>query len=246
MITKSDHETVPTKPLSIRTMFNAIAPTYDILNHLLSFGLDIRWRKKAISFLNEKRSGTILDIATGSGDLAIEALKLQPHQIVASDFALKMLTVFKDKLLKRNYGKIITLVCCDALVLPFHEESFDAAMVAFGIRNFAERLHSLKEIQRVLKSSGLYLVLELTKPTAPGIAQLYKIYSHTILPLFGRIISRHNSAYHYLTESITNFPKRDEFLSLMTEAGFIEVRAIPLSFGIATIFIGRKKADREV
>jgi demethylmenaquinone methyltransferase/2-methoxy-6-polyprenyl-1,4-benzoquinol methylase len=228
-------------PSSIQSMFNAIAPTYDFLNHLLSFGLDIRWRHRLVKSLEEKRGGTFLDIATGSGDLSVNALKSQPHQIVASDFAFEMLKVFEQKLFKRGNSKTIQLVYCDAIRLPFCDETFDATMVSFGIRNFSNRLQSLKEMRRVLNPNGISLILELTKPNTPVLSPLYKFYSCCILPLFGKVISRHNSAYKYLPESISNFPERDEFISLMNEAGFVETSAIRLSFGIATIFIGRKK-----
>jgi demethylmenaquinone methyltransferase/2-methoxy-6-polyprenyl-1,4-benzoquinol methylase len=236
------HDQLPTraKPEEIRNMFDSIAPTYDRLNHVLSFGLDILWRRKAIRLLQEKRGGAILDIATGSGDLALDALKLHPKMLVASDFAFNMLQVFRKKVEQKNVQTLPLLVSCDALHLPFKPQSFDATMVAFGIRNFADRVQSLKEMHRVLKPNGMSLILELTSPTAPFIKQGYTIYAKGILPLIGKIISRHNSAYEYLPTSISNFPEQNEFVTQMMQSGFTEVHVHVLTFGVATIFIGRK------
>ncbi|MBI1805010.1 MAG: bifunctional demethylmenaquinone methyltransferase/2-methoxy-6-polyprenyl-1,4-benzoquinol methylase UbiE [Ignavibacteriae bacterium] len=239
----SEHPSVnasPHDPQSIQRMFNAIAPTYDMLNHLLSFGLDIRWRKRAIRSLEEKRGGAILDIAAGSGDLSLEALKLSPSYLVATDFAETMLQVFQKKLRGQRHSQIVNLVACDALSLPFADESFDATMVAFGIRNFADRIKSLREMRRVLKPRGLSLILELSAPKAPFVSQLYKVYSRVMLPLLGKIISKHNNAYAYLPDSIAKFPDQHEFRRLMEEAGFAEIHIMPLTFGAATIYLGRK------
>ena len=240
MIANQKPRTYEQQPEEIQTMFNDIAPTYDTLNHLLSFGLDIRWRKKAIQSLEEKQGGTFLDIAAGSGDFSFETLTLQPKLVVATDFAQNMLNVFQQKLDSRSYIVPIELVSCDALALPFHDQTFDATMVAFGIRNFANRLKGLREMYRVLKPNGISLILELSKPRTPIISQLYTIYTRAGLPLLGKIISRHNSAYRYLPESISKFPERTEFLAMMKEAGFSETKAIPLTFGVATIYVGRK------
>jgi demethylmenaquinone methyltransferase/2-methoxy-6-polyprenyl-1,4-benzoquinol methylase len=228
------------EPASIQKMFNEIAPTYDLLNHFLSFGLDIRWRKKAIKLLKEKEGGIFLDIACGSGDLTMEALKLSPSKVIATDFAEKMLSVFKDKLSQRKVSTIVELVKCDALSLPFKDASFDATMVAFGIRNFGDRLQSLREMKRVLKPGGLSLILELSTPQNLIPHYLYGFYAKIILPMIGRVISRHNSAYRYLPESISRFPDQKEFLPLMRNAGFAEVRAISLTFGTATVYLGKK------
>ena len=235
-----NQKSIPPKPADIQTMFNAIAPTYDLLNHLLSFRLDIRWRRKAVRLIAEKRGGTILDIATGSGDFSLEVLKLQPRHIVAIDFAQKMLKVFQQKLKGYNDADLINLVSCDALCLPFRGETFDATLVAFGIRNFTDRFAALQELLRVLKPNGSSVILELSKPKAPIISQLYTLYSHIGLPLLGKIISRHNSAYRYLTESIVAFPQEQEFLALMKDAGFANVSAHSLTFGAATIYVGTR------
>jgi demethylmenaquinone methyltransferase/2-methoxy-6-polyprenyl-1,4-benzoquinol methylase len=225
---------------TIQRMFNAIAPTYDTLNHLLSFGCDIRWRKTAVGLVAGKAGGSFLDLACGSGDLSLEALRLRPSKIIATDFAANMLDVFRHKLNKINPAVPIELLAADVHALPFPAGSFDVTMVAFGIRNFADRLQSLREMHRVLKPTGIALILELSAPTAPIVKQAYFIYGRVLLPLIGKIISRHNKAYSYLPASIAQFPDSGEFLGLMSAAGFIDVRAVPLTFGAATIFLGTK------
>jgi demethylmenaquinone methyltransferase/2-methoxy-6-polyprenyl-1,4-benzoquinol methylase len=240
MVSKKSINSPIEEPALIQKMFNAIAPTYDLLNHLLSFGFDNKWRRKAIHLLEEKKGGVFLDIACGSGDLSIEALKLSPTRIVATDFAETMLEVFKRKLDMRKTYPPIELVECDALSLPFPDGDFDATMVAFGIRNFADRLQSLKEMRRVLKPGGISLILELSLPRNALVCLFYSFYANFILPLLGRVISRHNSAYRYLPDSISQFPDVHDFIPLMREAGFDDVRVYSLTFGSATIYTGRK------
>jgi len=234
-------QTINTRnPINIRKMFDSIAPTYDLLNHLMSLGLDIRWRKKAVACLPFKKNGTILDIATGSGDVAFEILKYNPYRIVAADFSINMLDVLREKIHSPIHPDSITFTCCDAQSLPFQNNVFDATLVAFGIRNFPDRLVSLREMFRVLKPNGISIILELTKPKGLIISQIYSFYSRSILPVLGKIISRHKSAYSYLPESITIFPDNEEFLSMMEQAGFTDTNATLLTFGTATIFVGRK------
>jgi demethylmenaquinone methyltransferase/2-methoxy-6-polyprenyl-1,4-benzoquinol methylase len=232
--------TPPQDPGRIKEMFEAIAPTYDLLNRLLSLGLDKRWRKKAVSYLAEKRGGKILDIAAGSGDVSLEALSIRPSLVVATDFAPAMMRVFREKLRKRGESGTIELVICDALRLPFRDGAFDATIVAFGIRNFADRETGLREMLRVLAPGGVSVILELSKPRTPIITGFYTLYAAIGVPLLGRIVSRHRSAYLYLPESIRNFPERSDFLASMERAGFAEAAAHPVTFGAATIFVGRK------
>ncbi len=239
MTTRDTLNSATRSPAQIRAMFNAIAPTYDRLNHLLSFGLDVRWRRKAIRMAKAKRGGAVLDIAAGSGDLSLDALALEPSRIVATDFAVSMLREF-DRKLRERPPLPIDLVACDAMELPFRDGSFDLTMVAFGIRNFADRLRSLKEMFRVLRPGGMTLILELSEPRTPVIAQGYALYTRVGLPLIGAIISRHTSAYRYLPSSIRHFPIQEEFVSLMNDAGFSETAARPLTFGVATIYSGMK------
>ena len=228
-------------PLNIQAMFNAIAPRYDALNHLLSFGLDFRWRRKALALVREKRGGTFLDVAAGSGDLTIESLRLEPREVVAADFATNMLEVFRRKVAGRSIHVPVRVVACDALALPFGDSSFDVTMVAFGIRNFRDRLAGLSEMLRVLKPGGLCLILELTTPTSPFVLWAYSLYARMLLPLVGTLISRHNLAYSYLPTSIAEFPDNEQFLSLMREAGYIEISARRLTFGVVTVYRGRKR-----
>ena len=224
-------------------MFDAIAPTYDLLNHLMSFGLDWRWRKKAVNILTEKRGGVLLDIAAGSGDVSLELLSIRPRKVIAADFALEMLNVFRHKLDGQSDAiATVEMVSCDALRLPFHNASFDGTIVAFGIRNFNDRLAGLHEMLRVLKPGGLTVILELSQPRSRFISPFYRLYAHRILPLLGATISRHNSAYRYLPDSIADFPDKNEFLGLMSTAGFSETRAYSLTFGAAMIYVGRKKS----
>jgi demethylmenaquinone methyltransferase / 2-methoxy-6-polyprenyl-1,4-benzoquinol methylase len=233
-------ESHPQDPVRIKEMFDAIAPTYDLLNRMLSFGLDVRWRRKAVAFLEEKHGGRILDIAAGSGDVSLEVLGIRPARVVATDFAPGMLRVFRRKLATRSDGGIVDLVICDALRLPFRNESFDGTIVAFGIRNFADRDAGLREMLRVLVPGGISVILELSRPHGAVMRGLYNVYARIGIPLLGRIVSRHESAYRYLPESIRHFPERGDFLSSMAKAGFASAAAHPLTFGGATIYVGRK------
>lgn len=224
--------------ISIRKMFDAIAPTYDLLNHLISFGFDIRWRKHAISLLKEKSNGIFLDIAAGSGDIVAELQELQPRNIVATDFSFNMLKLLQKKL--GSKCKSLHIVSCDAHNLPFPSSTFDGAVVAFGIRNFSDKEKALREMYRVLNPNGIAIILELTVPRRILVRYLYKLYVNTILPLVGKIISRHNTAYEYLPDSINRFPEHEKFLEMMREAGFSIPTARELTLGTATIYVGHK------
>jgi demethylmenaquinone methyltransferase/2-methoxy-6-polyprenyl-1,4-benzoquinol methylase len=225
-------------------MFNDIAPTYDMLNRIISLGFDVRWRARAIGLLEEKRGGRILDIAAGSGDLSFDAFRLDPEVVVSTDFATNMLSILREKGEKIAHRPPHHLLACDALALPFPAESFDVTMVAFGIRNFSDRLRSLTEMHRVLRPGGITMILELSEPVSPPMTWLYQVYARGVLPLVGRIVSRHDSAYRYLPASISHFPTRAEFLSLLATAGFVQTSAVRLTFGAATIFLGRKEIRR--
>lgn len=234
----NEQEISQARPAAIRAMFDAIAPTYDRLNRLMSFGLDLRWRRKAVCLLAEKRGGAFLDIAAGSGDVSRDLLTLSPRLIVAADFALRMLEVLRTK--PELVDRHVQIAAADALRLPFSDESFDGTIVAFGMRNFADRPQSLREMIRVLKPGGISVILELTTPRGTVSRALYAAYSRIVLPFVGQFISKHNSAYRYLPQSIAEFPSDEEFLALMTSAGFNSVKAEPLSFGSATIYWGKK------
>jgi demethylmenaquinone methyltransferase / 2-methoxy-6-polyprenyl-1,4-benzoquinol methylase len=224
----------------VTQMFNNIAPRYDLLNHLLSAGIDISWRKKVISIVGRHPHRKILDLATGTGDLAIEAAKLQPEKIVAADISTEMLKYQHKKLLRKNLTALIELVNADAENLPFDDDTFDVAMVAFGVRNFEDLEKGLSEIRRVLKNGGLIVVLEFSKPERFPVKQLYNFYFRNILPGIGRLISKNNSAYTYLPDSVGHFPSGKDFTSFLEKTGFSETTIKPVTMGIASIYTGKK------
>lgn len=221
------------KNKKISEMFSSIAPTYDFLNHYLSFNIDKLWRKKAVSLLNGKST---LDVATGTCDVAIEALK-KTEYVIGSDLSFGMLEVGKKKV----EGKNIDLVCAPGENLPFKDESFDNVIIAFGIRNIPDKISALFEFKRVLKKRGRLVILEFNKPVFKSFGVLYNIYSSKLLPLFGRLISGNGGAYSYLPSSIKHFPDVDFLKSMIERVGFVDVYYIPLTFGIAFIHSGIKE-----
>jgi demethylmenaquinone methyltransferase / 2-methoxy-6-polyprenyl-1,4-benzoquinol methylase len=228
------------KKEQVQTMFNNIAPKYDFLNHFLSLGIDILWRKKAVALLKHEKPSRILDIATGTADFALEALALNPEKIIGIDISEGMLEVGRKKIEKKNLQHKIELIQADSESMPFQDEEFNAITVAFGVRNFENLLKGLKEMNRVLKYSGTAVVLEFSKPRAFPVKQLYSFYFFKILPFIGKIVSKDNAAYTYLPESVGAFPDGKDFLKVMEEAGFKNVYQKPLMFGIASIYVGNK------
>lgn len=228
------------KKQQVRTMFNRIAHRYDFLNHFLSAGVDYSWRKKAIKLISRNNPKTILDVATGTGDLAIEALKLNPQKIVGVDISEDMLAFGKKKLVEKDPKQIISLETGDSENLQFDSFTFDTVMVAFGVRNFENLEKGLSEMHRVLKKNGEVLILEFSKPTNFPIKQFYSFYFRFILPGLGRIISGDKSAYTYLPESVSEFPAGKAFTAILEDIGFQQTKHIPLTFGIAAIYTGKK------
>jgi len=228
------------RPALIRAMFDRIAPTYDLLNRLISFGLDSSWRKKAVGLLSDRPGGTFLDIAAGSGDVTLALFRRRPAFVVGTDFSPNMLAIFGKKILRTDAEGRTALAASDALSLPFRDGSFDGTIVAFGIRNFADRPLALREMFRVLKPGGTSVVLELTVPGNAVAAGLHRIHAKVVLPFAGRIVSGDRSAYRYLPDSIADFPPSEQFLGLMKQAGFTDTSATALTFGAATIFRGSK------
>lgn len=229
------------KKQQIQTMFNNIAPKYDFLNHFLSLGIDKIWRRRAIKLLKGIESPEILDIATGTGDLAIAALRLKPKRVVGVDISAQMLKVGEEKIKRKNIDHIISMVEGDSEDLPFKNQEFDAAMVAFGVRNF-ENLHKgLVEINRVLKDGGKFMVLEFSNPSKFPFKQIYGFYSTKILPWWGGILSRDKAAYTYLPESVAAFPEGDSFVAELNKAGFVSKRVWKQTFGVATIYFAQKE-----
>jgi demethylmenaquinone methyltransferase / 2-methoxy-6-polyprenyl-1,4-benzoquinol methylase len=228
------------KKEQVAKMFNSISGRYDFLNHFLSLGIDIRWRKRAIRLLANHEPKIILDVATGTGDLAIEALTLKPEKIIGIDISEGMLEVGKRKIKSLGLDDKISLQLADSENLPFPDNFFDAVVVAFGVRNFENLDKGLKEICRVLKPSGMLVVLEFSKPKAFPLKQLYNFYFNTILPTVGRLVSRDTSAYTYLPESVRAFPDGNDFVKKLTQAGLTAAECIPLSFGISSIYSAKK------
>lgn len=221
-------------------MFDNIAGTYDLLNHMLSLNIDKYWRNKAIACLDLKDSGKILDLATGTGDLAIAAMKLNPESITGIDISREMMAIGETKVKKLNMSGKISFICAQAEKIPFDNEYFSAVISAFGIRNFSGLKMSLLESFRVLKPGGVICILEFSKPRFYLIRQLYYIYFRWILPFAGGLVSGNRKAYSYLPESVSSFPEGEEFISHLREAGFRNCSFKTLSGGIATIYRGVK------
>lgn len=228
------------KKEQVATMFNNISKKYDFLNHFLSLGIDILWRKKAIKLLKELQPKIILDIATGTGDFAIEALSLNPTKIIGIDISEGMLAVGKEKMKQKGVTHIIDLQLGDSENLSFDDNYFDAYTVGFGVRNFEHLEKGLAEMLRVLKPNGRAIILEFSKPKAFPVKQLYNFYFNHILPTIGNLISKDNAAYTYLPESVNAFPEGDEFVNILNNLGYKNVQAIPLMFGISSIYTATK------
>ncbi len=224
----------------IAEMFDNVSAKYDFLNHFLSAGIDFYWRKRAIKLLQPEKPQTILDIATGTGDFAIEALKLNPTKIIGVDISEGMLAVGREKIKKMGKESIIELRSGDSTNLMLETNSFDAVIASFGVRNFENLLAGLTEMCRVTKSGGTCVVLEFSKPKTFPFKQLYNFYFRYILPIIGRMVSKDASAYTYLPESVQAFPDGDDFLKVYEQAGFKHTKCIPLTFGICSIYIGKK------
>jgi demethylmenaquinone methyltransferase/2-methoxy-6-polyprenyl-1,4-benzoquinol methylase len=233
------------KKAAVESMFDSIAWRYDFLNHFLSFGIDRLWRRRAIKIISGYyKRPQVLDVATGTGDLAIAAVKLNPVKITGIDISMKMLAIGKEKIERKGYSGIIELTQGDSENIPLNDDVFDVAMVAFGVRNFSDPVRGLSEMKRVIKHKGMIMVLEFSRPTGFPFRLVYNFYFRNILPFFGRLFSKDKSAYRYLPESVMNFPDNDEFLNLLITAGFSDTRQIKLTGGIASIYTGIKTATQ--
>ncbi|MCH4183234.1 MAG: bifunctional demethylmenaquinone methyltransferase/2-methoxy-6-polyprenyl-1,4-benzoquinol methylase UbiE [Prevotella sp.] len=225
----------------VEEMFDHIAPTYDTLNHRLSWEIDKGWRKKAIQKLVPYCPEKILDIATGTGDFAILAAKmLHPQILIGADISEGMMQVGQKKVSKEHLKDIISFKKEDCMNLSFEDNTFDAVTAAFGIRNFQNLDQGLKEMCRVLKKGGHLSIVELTEPVSFPMHQLFRIYSHTVLPVYGKLISRDSSAYHYLTKTIEAFPQGESMMKILKKAGFSETGFQRLTFGICTLYFAKK------
>lgn len=225
----------------VATMFNNISGTYDFLNHFLSFGIDVIWRKKAIKLLSKLQPKHILDVATGTGDFAFESLRiLNPDHITGVDISEGMLSVAREKIAKRGLQDKFSVQLGDSENLPFEAETFDAVTVAFGVRNFENLSLGLEHICRVLRPGGQVVVLEFSNPRKFPMKQLYAFYSSTFMPFFGKLFSKDKRAYSYLPESIVQFPDGKDFTDIMEKAGFSKTKCRPQLFGVCSIYTGVK------
>ncbi len=224
----------------VAKMFNNISRRYDFLNQLLSLGIDKKWRKRAISILHNARPRTILDVATGTGEFALQALELNPDKIIGIDISDGMLDIGRKKIEAKNLGTKIELLHGDSENMPFEENKFDAVTVAFGVRNFENLKRGLDEILRVLKPNGMVVILEFSKPSVFPFKQVYNFYFRFILPRIGSIISNDKAAYTYLPKSVEAFPDGEDFLRILHDVGFKSTKCSSLTFGISSIYIGTK------
>jgi demethylmenaquinone methyltransferase/2-methoxy-6-polyprenyl-1,4-benzoquinol methylase len=228
------------KKADVREMFDSIAPRYDFLNHFLSLGIDRLWRRKAIRIIKKHKHNKILDIATGTGDMAILAAGLNPELIAGVDISGEMINFQKKKLAKRKLEHIIKPQVADGEDIPFEPGTFDVVMTAFGVRNFENLEKGLSEMHRVLNKNGMAVILEFSSPKGLFFKQLFKFYFSNILPWIGRNVSKDTKAYKYLPDSVSTFPSGKDFTQILTEAGFKNTQSIDLSFGIASIYTGEK------
>lgn len=224
----------------VRSLFDSIAHRYDLLNHLLSGGMDLYWRRKAIDALKPLQPRRILDVATGTGDFAIAALRLKPEQVVGVDFAEGMLAIARRKVVRRGLEQRILLLQGDAEALDFPPESFDAAIVAFGVRNFENLERGLFSMYRMVRPGGKIVVLEFSRPQTAPFRQIYFLYFRSILPRIGRTVSNHPEAYEYLPDTVMKFPEGAEFRAILERVGFTSTGEQRLTGGIATIYAGDK------
>ncbi len=224
------------KKAQVAEMFDHIAKRYDFLNNLLSLGIDSGWRSKAIKVLAPLKPKMILDVATGTGDLALQAVILRPKQIIGVDISEGMLAVGKKKARVQKLDHIVSLQFGDSDALPFFDDHFDAVMCAFGVRNFENLQNGLEEMRRVLKPGGKVVILEFSNPKHPKIKSIYDWYFSTVVPKIGAFFSRHKTAYQYLPESVRAFPEGTQFCERLINAGFKNPVARPLTFGIATLY----------
>ena len=228
------------KKEQVAQMFDAISENYDGLNRVISFGIDVKWRKKVIAIVGENNPKQLLDIATGTGDLAMMMAALNPDKIIGLDISAGMLEVGKQKIAKANLADKIEMLVGDSENMPFDDDTFDAITVSFGVRNFANLDKGLQEIRRVLKPKGKLVILETSVPTKFPYKQGYRFHTSVILPLIGKLFSKDKVAYSYLSESANSFPFGEKFNNILLKNGFTTATDKPVTFGVASIYIATK------
>lgn len=229
------------KKQQVTQMFDTISKEYDGLNRVISFGIDVKWRKKVVDIVSKTHPNRILDIATGTGDLAINLAKTDATEIIGLDISDGMLEVGRKKIQNKNLGDKIKMVLGDSENLPFDANTFDAITVAFGVRNFEDLEKGLSEIFRVLKPQGTFVILETSVPTKSPFKQGYKVYTKHILPTIGKLFSKDRVAYSYLSESASVFPYGEALNNILRKIGFSNVKDLPQTFGVATIYTAIKQ-----
>jgi demethylmenaquinone methyltransferase/2-methoxy-6-polyprenyl-1,4-benzoquinol methylase len=229
------------KKEQVAKMFDTISGNYDSLNRVISFGIDVKWRKKVLQLVADTNPKNVLDIATGTGDLAILMAQTKAKKIIGLDISAGMLEIGKSKIEERKLSQTIEMVLGDSENMPFEDHFFDAITVAFGVRNFEHLEKGLTEILRVLKPGGIFVILETSVPEKTPYKQGYSFYTKNILPLIGKLFSKDNVAYGYLSESAASFPYGEALNNILRKIGFINVKAMPQTFGVATIYSASKK-----
>ena len=227
------------KKEQVAKMFDNISTNYDGLNRVISFGIDVKWRKKVVAIVGKNKPKQILDIATGTGDLALMMANLNPDRIVGLDISSGMLEVGKQKIANANLSEKIEMIVGDSEDMPFEDNTFDAITVSFGVRNFANLDKGLKEIARVLKPTGVLVILETSNPTKFPFKQGYKLHTNLVLPIVGKLFSKDKVAYSYLSESANSFPFGEAFNNILKKNGFTTAEDQPVTFGVATIYTAR-------
>ncbi len=229
------------KGAQVEQMFDSIAPAYDLMNRMMPLGIDRLWRAKAVGLLRRSAPRDVLDVATGTGDLAILLARRLPRaRITGVDLSSGMIAIGRKKIRKAGLDSRVTLAEADCLALPFADASFDCITVAYGVRNFADILAGLREMHRVLRPGGSLCIIELSTPVNPVVKPLYRLYTRGVIPAVGRLVSHDSRAYTYLPESIAAVPQRDEMCALMTRAGLRDATFRPLTLGVCTIYLARK------
>ncbi len=228
------------KKEQVAKMFNSIAPKYDFLNHTLSMGIDILWRKKAVKILKADQPKKVLDIACGTGDFSIEDLNSGANEVIGLDISEGMVNVGIDKVKKKGLEYKVDLQVGDSENIHFEDGTFDGITVGFGVRNFENLEKGLSEMHRVLTKNGKVIILEFSKPKKFPIKQLYFFYFKFVLPKIGRLISKDKTAYTYLPDSVNAFPDGEKFTRILEKVGFVNTKIVPCSFGIASIYVGTK------